>query len=317
MWTRNRKYYEAGLPEETPGAPAATADVGGEPPLEENSELFADLAIHDEFVEPTVEPTVPTTEGAPSTPTDASAQSAGPASGTGPTTPPVAVAAPAQPQTPPVQAVGAPSSEPAAASPPATEQQPATGTPEPVDFEKHRAAVLPKLEELYKLTDSDAEELRTSPETVLPRIAARLHFEATSAAFNSVLGVLPGLVEQVIETQRKVRENEDHFYTRWPDLRKPEYEAAVLNSVRAYKSANPRATREELTERAGLMAMLSLGLNPQAAAAASQPTPPTPPAKPPTPAGAGFSAAPFTPTRTQEPQDDIAALVAAELAGHI
>lgn len=313
----NWRLMEAVKPDDMP--PASGGETVGATDALEDEALFADLATHDEYAEPepVVEPTPTTSEGAPATNTDATPAVEA--------TPPAAVIPPptaGEPAaaTPPVQAAKAPSTteQPTPASAAATENLPATARePEPVDFEKHRAAVLPKLEELYKLTDEEAEAARVSPETALPKLAARLHFEATTAAFNSVMGVLPNLVDTVLTQRKAIQESEDRFYSRWGDLKKPEYEATVLNSVRAYKAANPKAPLDEVIERAGLMAMLTLGLSPSQQQPPAAPTPPSPPMRPASPAGAGFSSQPFQPASSSEPQDDIQALIAAELAGQI
>jgi hypothetical protein len=310
MWMRNR-YQHAEPGAEAPGASGTDTGAASADALDSDNDLFADLATHDDYAdpEPIIEGAPPATAAAEPTPAAASSQ----VPPTPPSSPPAAASAAPATQTP-----GAPSSteQPTPASAAAPESQPATPPGEPVDFEKHRASFLPKLEELYKFSDQEAEEIRVEPEKALPKLAARLHYEVLTAAFNSVTSVLPELIGSTLERQKAVSENEDKFYSRWKELKDPKYAETVLNSVRAYKAVNPRAPTEEVIERAGLMAMLTLGLNPQAVAAPAAPEPPAP--RPGRPAGAGFGSTPF---QTQSPSsgevDDIQALISAEMAGQI
>lgn len=215
-----------------------------------------------------------------------------------------AVPKPALEQSPPVTPVEAPATTPPAApaaavpspeqakpaSPPAPVEAPIEKV-EPIDFEKQRKDFLSKTEPLYKLSDDEAEEVRVSPHEALPKLASRLHFEIQMSTFGAVMQALPQLITRAFAEREAQQKSESAFYTRWPDLKKPEYSEAVLNSTRAFRAANPKATFEDVVEKAGLLAMISLGLNPA-------PTPPAPvvptiPQIPPRPAGAGAS--PVTP----------------------
>lgn len=310
------RVHEAVKPDDMP-AGGSVGEIGADPALDvQDDALFADIATHDDYAEPVAEE--PSTEGAPSANTDGESGTPTPAAAADPQpTPPPTVAV--TPTPPAVQAGGAPSptEQPTPASAAAPDSAPATEQqPEPVDFEKHRETVLPKLEELYKLTDEEAEAVRVAPETALPKLAARLHFEATTAAFNSVVAVLPNIIENVTKQQKLIQEQEEKFYSRWGALKDPKYEQTVLNSVRAYRTANPRASAQETIEHAGLMAMLALGLNPNPAPQQqAQPTP-TPAMRPAVPAGAGVPSSPFAGS-SNGPMDDIQALIAAEMAGQL
>jgi hypothetical protein len=311
MWKRNR-YQHAEPGAEAPGASGTDNGAASADALDSDNDLFADLATHDDYAEPEpiIEGAPPAIAAAEQTPAAASSQ----VPPTPPSSPPAAASAAPAAQTP-----GAPSTteQPTPASAAAPEPQPATGTPEPVDFEKHRATFLPKLEELYKFSDQEAEEIRVEPEKALPKLAARLHYEVLTAAFNSVMSVMPEVVGSTLERQKAVTEHEEKFYSRWKELKDPRYSETVLNSVRAYKAVNPRAPLEEVIERAGLMAMLTLGINPQQPAAPVAPVEP-PAVRPGRPAGAGFGSAPFQTNSSGSAEvDDIQALIAAEMAGQI
>lgn len=289
--------------------------AGSEPALEGDNSLFAELATHDEFEPPTTETPETTSEGAASGTTDATPPPAEPTPAAAPIPPaPVQEAQPSA--TPPVTAEVVPSpTEPVQqASAPAPEPQQAPPS-EPVDFEKHRAETIPKLEKLYELTEEEADDFRVSPDKVLPKLAARLHYEITTAVFNSVLGSIPQQVAQTLAVQKAHTEAENAFYSKWPDLKDPKYQGTVINSIQAYKQANPRASLSEVMDRAGLMAMLSLGLTPRQMQ--QQMAAPPPMAKPVAPAGAGASSAPIPQRAMTEEQSVFAELVEAEQRGEL
>lgn len=193
---------------------------------------------------------------------------------------------PAQPQQPPAaQTQPAPVQQPAVSSPPAASQTPAQG---PFDLEALRTNTMPQLQELYTLSEQDAAEFEASPAKALPKLAAKLHFEATMAAYGSVMNALPQVVGTMVQQVLQAREQDQAFYTRWPQLKGQE--DMVMRTLQAWKQVNPNATQQDLVERGGLMAMLALGLNPQPQAPAPQaPAAPTPPAphRPAGPAGVG------------------------------
>jgi hypothetical protein len=191
-------------PNDRPQAEVVTTKTGTPETevLEESAEFFAELATHDEYAEPTTEPEPVRTEGVASGATDAQPQPVAPPTAAVPDLP---APAPVQQSsaTPPVNPEAAPSTpeQPTPASAAAPEPQPAPTPVEPVDFEKHRAEVLPKLETLYGLSETEAEELRIEPEKALPKLAARLHYEVTAAAFNAVMSSLPQFVERTMQTR--------------------------------------------------------------------------------------------------------------------
>jgi hypothetical protein len=175
-------------------------------------------------------------------------------------------------------------------TPTATEgAQPQGTSPEPISFEKHKATFMPQLEALYKIPEADIEGLRTNPEVYLPKLAAQLHYEVQLAAFNSVLTAMPDLVSMVMDQRTNVAEANTKFYDKWPALKQhiaanPQAEEAVRQSINAYRNANPKASQDDIITRAGLLAMVSLGIPleqmlPQATAPAAPQAPvvrPTP-----------------------------------------
>ena len=205
-------------------------------------------------------------------------------------TPPTAAPTPAQPT--PAQSPGQSTNQPSQAAPQAatqpTQNQPQTLTPEAVAqrFAQHREQFMPQLQQLYAIPEAEVEELRTAPETALPKLAAKLHYEVQLATFNALHQALPDLIAPILKHQEQVTRFTQEFKSMWPQLHeKPEYEAAAEQAIRVTRQMNPNMPIKDVLQRAGTLAMLTLGIPLPApgapAAPTAQPAAPTLPARQP------------------------------------
>jgi len=271
-----------GAPSSDP-APSPTSVPSAEPvPSGDEAPFdFASLTVDDRYTAndpPSEKPVVPASPVPPADPGIVPPASAA--------VPPSTGAPASQPGQQPGQP---PTAAPEQPAPAATAQEPPAPPAEPVDWEKHRKEFLPKLTDLYKLTDQEAESLRTEPEKVYPAMAARLHYEVQAATYNSLLQVLPQIVSGLLESRQAADQADTAFYSSWPKLSKTEksHTEAIRNSIRAYRNANPKADMGTVIKNAGLMAMMSLGLPLDLPGAPVPLTTPLVPSAPPRPAGAG------------------------------
>lgn len=124
-----------------------------------------------------------------------------------------------------------------------------------------------------------------------------LHYNVTMSLQQAMYQYLPNLIQGQMGEMQARQQNENAFYTRWPQLKEAvgkdaKVEEAINQSLRAYRTANPKATVKDVIEKAGLLAMISLGLNPTATAAAAPapvaPTQAAPALIPGRPAGTGM-----------------------------
>ena len=163
-------------------------------------------------------------------------------------------------------------------------------------YEDHRKQMLPQLEQTFQLTEEEAAALDEAPSKMLPKLAARMAYEVLLSSYNANVAAMPSIVNRLISVSQTAQKAEGNFYTRWPDLKDGKHAAAVKTAVQAYRSANPRATANEVIEKAGLMAMIQVGLDPTKvgkteSAPASKPAV-KPPAKPAAPRGTTQTAPP-------------------------
>lgn len=206
---------------------------------------------------------------------------------------------PAEPEQPeqPVEAAEPTPAEPAqpVAEPAPAEPAQEPLTPEAIEaaYTQYRDQIMPQLEQQYQLSQEQVDALNDNPAEVIPKIAAQIHYQAQIAAYTGIMSQLPQIVSSVLDRHTAIQEAQGRFYSRWPDLQKSEYADKVDSTLQAWRNANPNASGEEMIEKAGLMAMLALGLDPTPQAEPEQPTNGgQPPARPAAPAGAG---APRTP----------------------
>lgn len=214
-----------------------------------------------------------------------------------------------QQQTPPAQQ--------SQQTPSAQQTQPAA---QPLTFEQHRDKTLTALEPLFKMTPEEVEQLNADPGTVMPKLAARVAFESMSMTFQALQHQLPELIRVSMASQQLQTQSDAQFKERYPELYDAQHKDLVLSCINAYRTANPKATVEQLIEGAGAMALISLGRpytprgqqQQQQAPAAAVSSPP------PRPAGAGSTSSPIPPARrgAQPSQgDDFADIWQAEREG--
>lgn len=297
-------------------APAAPAPASGTPspaPASGSAERgraeipdFGDLATSSEDLEVLDDSDSGGTGASPVAPVETK-----PAAG--PTPPPVAPVPPAAaaPAAAPVPPDPAPAPQPKAGDPPPVQQAapPAAPAPgnKPQTLEEHRAAALPELAKYYALTPEEAETLRVEPEKALPLLAAKLHYEVLMANHNAIVQMMPQLIESQMSAQLENTRRNDAFFSEFSALKDPKHLELVRNSIKAFKSANPTATEEQIRRGSGALALITLGLPVpgmgQVAVPAAAPAAVQAPATP-RPAGAGGAGA-APPSSARGPANEI------------
>lgn len=200
---------------------------------------------------PVVEtPAVPPATSAPQTPAVAAPPAA--------TTPPPATTTP-----PPVEQPA----QPATATTQTPASEPANQPPQQVNWEEHRATFLPKLQEMYKLSDQEVQDFQTNPGEAIPKLAAELHYKVMMSLHSSMMELLPHAIESQSRLTQKKVEYENKFYGKFPALKEAvakdiKVEATINEAIKAFRVANPKATMDDLINKVGLLTMITLGLDP-------------------------------------------------------
>lgn len=245
-------------PPEIPAEEGATSDVNWADMAADSDDEDAGRTVEGEFevagegAEASDEsvPEVPETPAAPETP----AEPAAPV----PTEP----VAPVQPQTPP----------------PAVPEPPPAQAPAPsLDYDSWRTQHLSGLEKHYALDAETAQALLTEPETVLPKLAAQVHFEVTENVLKAVHQMMPGLITQLSRNTEVETKAQNAFFEKNPDLKGVD-QAKILQIGAMFRQVNPTADADTTIVTIGNMVRTALGL--PAAGSAGQGAAPNAPAQP-------------------------------------
>jgi hypothetical protein len=140
------------------------------------------------------------------------------------------------------------------------------------------------LEKYYALDADTAQALLTEPETVLPKLAARVHLEVTENVLRAVQGMFPGMIQQFQNTSKQESEAETAFYAKNADLRGVDPQK-ILQVGAMFRQVNPKASPDEAVVVIGSMVRAALGMT--APAPAVQQTPQASRVQPYTPARGG------------------------------
>lgn len=110
----------------------------------------------------------------------------------------------------------------------------------------------------YALTEEQADEYQTSPETLIPRLMSKVYLDAVENAAAAVMQMLPQAMAQMQVQTSQSDKLQDQFFTSWDKLN-PEEHGSVLGKIgTTYRQNNPQASPEEFIRDVGAMAMVAL-----------------------------------------------------------
>ena len=167
-----------------------------------------------------------------------------------------------------------------------------------------RTQALDQYAQKYAMTEDEGVQFINAPHEEAPKLASRVMADAVETVYNTMAAVLPGLIEQGIQTYSTKRRAEKVFLDRWPKLReKPEFVQTYQRIAELHKQRNPKADFNQFAQEVGASAYLALGLKPDPVvpggngqAGAVQVTPA---AEPFTPAQPGAGTATKTPAKSK------------------
>lgn len=273
-----------------PVAPTAPTTTPTTPsPAASPAESFDNLGSADDLdavVElPADSTAAPTTETEGATPpTDAS--------GEPPKEPPAATASP-QPE-PPKEPPKEPKKDGAAAPAPSPAPAAAERDDSPQglvnQLVQHREAVLDALAgDRFKLSEAETKALDTDAVGAIPRVMARVYYEAMQSTLLHIQNLVPQTVQRVLQAQKANDEVENAFYAKFSALDRSKHAQDVAQFAQLMRQSNPQISRDDLFAMVGAAVMAKYGLTAQPApvangngAAPPRPAQPAPfvPAKP-------------------------------------
>lgn len=205
---------------------------------------------------------------------------------------PTPTAAPATPAASPTPApVAAPTETPPVVTPtpaaptPAAPPVEASPTPDYAAWRAQRETDLAA--QMYSISDEDASKLLTEPETVLPRMAARMHMEVMESTVRAMQHLLPRMMQSIQHNEQREISAKSFFQTANPDLADPSFEPAIMEMGQVYRRLNPNASPEQAAQAIGNLVRASLGIAMPVQSTQAAPSAPVVPAVPFTPARGG------------------------------
>ena len=287
-WLRKKKFApqgdETSFVDTSGGVPASESATPAEEPTGSDvnwSQLDEDFSQEDLDPGTTVEGDLEVVPGAGDAvePTPGATPPATPAVAPTPAATPTPPAA-----TPPVQTPAVETPAPVAPTPSAPQVEPSP-LPDYAAWRSQREADLAA--QTYSITDEDASKLLTEPETVLPRMAARMHMEVMESTVRVMQTMLPRLMQSVQQTEQREISAKSFFQTANPDLADPRLEPAIMEMGQVYRRLNPAASPEQAAQAIGNLVRASLGIAMPAQAAPAPTSAPAVPVVPFVPARGG------------------------------
>lgn len=287
-WLRKKKFApqgdETSFVDTSGGVPASESATPAEEPTGSDvnwSQLDKDFSQEDLDPGTTVEGDLEVVPGAGDAvePTPGATPPATPAVAPTPAATPTPPAA-----TPPVQTSAVETPAPVAPTPSAPQVEPSP-LPDYAAWRSQREADLAA--QTYSITDEDASKLLTEPETVLPRMAARMHMEVMESTVRVMQTMLPRLMQSVQQTEQREISAKSLFQTANPDLADPRLEPAIMEMGQVYRRLNPAASPEQAAQAIGNLVRASLGIAMPAQAAPAPASAPAAPVVPFVPARGG------------------------------
>lgn len=168
----------------------------------------------------------------------------------------------------------------------ATVESPRVSTEE---YQTWRGTRLTQLEQEYALEEADATALITEPETVLPKLAARVHMEVLESSMRAMQAMVPVMMQQITQSTEQNSRAKNLFTSINPDLADPKYEPAIMQLGQVFRNVNRTATAEEASRAIGNLVRSALNITQPAPVAASPAAPVMQAPTPFTPARGGGS----------------------------
>lgn len=179
---------------------------------------------------------------------------------------PAKPAAPAKVEAPKPEAKPAPQAQPAT---PETQPAPAQADDEVAasplgwaeQLSQHKDAIVGALAaERFALTKEDADALEVNPAEAIPRIAARVYYEATTTMLNHLANTVPKIIHEHMQLMTRHNDAEQAFYGKYPTLSKDAHARDIAQFAQVFRATNPQLEHEALLGMVAAAVMAKHGL---------------------------------------------------------
>lgn len=114
----------------------------------------------------------------------------------------------------------------------------------------------------FQLTPAETQALEVDAVGVLPKIMARVYFEATVNGLQQMANMVPRMVEHVANERFQENAAETDFHTEWPNIDRNNqgHMRAVAQLAASFRQMNPSASQADAVKFVGMAATNFLGL---------------------------------------------------------
>jgi len=128
----------------------------------------------------------------------------------------------------------------------------------------------------YAIDEQMAEDLNENMGEVIPKLMAKVHLSAVTAAIGHMMTTLPQAVEKALQVREANKTSEDTFYNTWPQLDRVKHHETIVRLGMAYRHVDPNASLETFVKNVGAQAMVALKIPTEAPAVVPQAPAPAP-----------------------------------------
>jgi hypothetical protein len=143
---------------------------------------------------------------------------------------------------------------------------------------------------MFQLSPEDAQALESDVIGTVPKLFAKAFVKSQVNQLMQLANIIPEMVRRATSDMRNHTQNEDAFYSKWPQIDRQKHGDLVKRFGITYRQLNPTVSRDEMIEHVGQLVLMAAKLpvtasptgtptaQPQngAARAAHQPSPFTP-----------------------------------------
>jgi len=123
-----------------------------------------------------------------------------------------------------------------------------------------REKALVEVEQQFQLTEDEADDLVSDPNSVLPKMMAKVYLDLFTSVMQGMQQQLPNMITNVVKSEEQVVARKTAFYDAWPQLNKAEHLETIRRVGATYAQMNPKATQEDFIKEVGAQAWVALRL---------------------------------------------------------
>jgi hypothetical protein len=109
----------------------------------------------------------------------------------------------------------------------------------------------------FKLSQEDIEALETDAPAYIPKLLARVFLKSQQSALRQMANIVPAMMQKMTEVTKRNTENENKFFSRWPNLKADQHGDTVRRLARTYRQMHPQASLDQMIEDLGPIVMIT------------------------------------------------------------